>query len=86
MCLTCKIQWIDENGKRTPDSNVAVAIAYAHEAKSRDQRTGRAIEFWPDKFVDHYPICQDHLARVESEMLFENGGSWSFEKLGTDNA
>lgn len=45
---TCRIKWIDENGRLTPDSNPAIGMARC--TTSRDGLS--------------YPICADHAARM----------------------
>jgi hypothetical protein len=63
---TCKIQWIDSEGKCTPDQNPAVAIAHAHEsiwlrpAGGEDNR----VVGYSNKIVESFPICRAHLGRL----------------------
>ncbi len=41
----CKIQWIDDSGKETPDSNPAVGMAVCVDA---------------GKVIGAFPICAEH--------------------------
>ena len=59
---TCRIQWIDDQGKPTPDSNPAVAIATrtAHPIIIDGRDCGSTDE-------QSFPICQEHLDRLNDE-------------------
>jgi len=77
--MQCGIQWIDSQGKPTPDENTAVAWAQYHYCK-HEWGTGRIVEVL--RAVDvSYPICAAHLAQVTPDMRFENGGLWSFAPI-----
>jgi len=54
---TCEIQWIDDNGKPTPDTNPAIGIA-------------RSIITYGggDSQVREYPICAEHAAQIPTEI------------------
>jgi hypothetical protein len=62
--MKCRIQWIDEAGKPTPDDNEAVATVY------RESYTeliyGRKVPF---EASEHFPICQNHLDRFHKDRL-----------------
>lgn len=72
---TCAIQWVDEQGNATPDSNPAVGRAYmaarvvqfSHGGVRMDEST-------------HYPICAEHRARMIAEGL--ESEHWHFEPIG----
>jgi hypothetical protein len=55
MCNTCKIQWIDGNGKATPDNNPAIGRVRVNSYTS--QIGDRAITF---PTSDWFPICNEH--------------------------
>lgn len=61
---TCKIQWIDQNGEPTPDTNEAVGTVYveAHVVQigGHGVTMGRSAD---------YPICAEHLKRFHVEHL-----------------
>lgn len=60
---TCRIQWVDDNGRPTPDTNPAVGIAVyeAHEF----QVNGRSF-FAPEQ---RYPICEHHAAILRESLI-----------------
>ena len=71
--VTCRIQWIDENGKPTPDTRPAVVMIrstgkslqrYLYESQ------GRIVEAQPSEW---FPCCAEHLARAEHDGLFVSG-------------
>jgi hypothetical protein len=70
---TCKIAWVDKQGKPTPDSNPAVGeawiISYTHYHHM--YLTGKA-EF-PES--EHFPICAEHLKRFQEPGM----QYWRFE-------
>lgn len=75
MTLYCAIQWIDENGKPTPDSNPAVAIAVfvSHQCLVNGRRhQGEERRF---------PICAEHVKRIPT--LKESCGfaHWRLEDI-----
>ena len=80
---TCMIQWIDQEGNPTPDSNEAVMMAFCHDSRwlipsgSSDNK----IVGYTDKIQQSFPICAEHYARVTPSMRYENGGAWSFGKV-----
>lgn len=53
--VTCAIQWIDSNGKPTPDTNEAIgsALCTTHYADGTITKS------------EAFPICRDHLARMQ---------------------
>jgi hypothetical protein len=70
--MKCKIRWIDDEGRPTPDNNEAVALCWveAHD----DDIYGRIVHI---EQSDVYPICADHLARLQ-----HNGyRHWKWEAL-----
>lgn len=59
MCCKCKIQWIDDRGQPTPDSNEAIGAA---RTIARDEMIGgRLVHF---DASDWFPICADHAKRL----------------------
>ncbi len=65
---TCQIQWIDDAGKPTPDTNPAVAVAVS----TIDYRDGRALN------VRKFHICADHLAeKVHVADCRDGSAAWS---------
>jgi hypothetical protein len=82
MDCTCKIQWLDDHGKPTPDNNKAVMIAQFHKPVHA-QYTGKLIEY-SSLIQDSFPICTEHYAKVTADMRFPRGG-WTFVPL-SDNA
>ena len=79
MCK-CEIQWIDEQGKPTPDQNEAVMLAQFHQPIYAPFST-RVIEY-SSLIQGAFPICAQHYARVTHEMRFPRGG-WTFVELQT---
>jgi hypothetical protein len=76
---TCKIQWVDEDGKPTPDDNPAIGRAWtvAHDF------TAQGYKRHADE-SDHYPICADHakrgkLNKMTRRFLADGMEWWRFE-------
>lgn len=80
---TCCIQWIDRDGKPTPDRNESTYIACAHElVRVIDPHAypHMLVEYGP-KIVQTSPMCSTHYLRVEGRMLYGNGGMWEFKPM-----
>lgn len=73
---TCCIQWIDSEGKPTPDTNEAVMIAQFHKP-IHAYLTGETLAY-SSEIQESFPICAAHYAQVTPKMRFGNGGGWSF--------
>lgn len=87
MSETCRIQWIDENGKPTPDENPAVGRA----VHTRTYTRGAGIHGDREE-VESWPICAQHKAQADADGLFGRRetfdgpmfatvSGWSFEPL-----
>lgn len=78
----CRIQWISDEGKPTPDNNAAVMIAHSHEPiwSMPCGGIGDKIIGYSERIHDSFPICANHYSRVTPEMLWPHGG-WSFTKV-----
>lgn len=61
--MKCKIQWIDENGRPTPDENEATVLIRmkAHDPVMADGRTVHIDE------SEWYPCCASHYAQLEND-------------------
>jgi len=75
----CKIQWIDSNGKATPDENDAVMVAQFHRPVLAVY-TGKTLEY-SSLIQESFPICAEHYAQVTNDMRFPRGG-WTFVPIG----
>jgi len=53
--MFCKIRWIDKNGKRTPDKNLAIGEVQC-------LLPGETNSEW-------FPICKEHAQRLKTENL-----------------
>lgn len=70
--MKCEIQWIDEKGKPTPDTNPAIGFAFL---PARDQWIGgRLVHFEPSKV---YAICACHAAQLREPGM----ELWQFQAL-----
>lgn len=76
--MKCQIQWIDSNGKPTPDTNDAVMIAHFH-VPVHEYGTGKILSY-KDDIQGSYPICAEHYAQVTYKLLLPIGG-WSFTPI-----
>jgi len=74
----CQIKWIDEDGEPTPDTNDATMIAQYHKPIFA-AHTGKIVEY-SSEIQESFPICNEHLKKVENSMYFPLGG-WSFVPL-----
>lgn len=79
---TCKIQWVSNEGKPTPDGNTAVMLAHFHEPvwSMSSGCVGSKMAGYSEKIQQSFPICAEHYTRVTPEMLWPRGG-WSFTSL-----
>lgn len=57
--MKCKIQWIDQSGKPTPDENPAVNMIRTKERI--DQVDGRPFHV---SMSPWYPVCAEHMKRM----------------------
>lgn len=79
---TCKIEWVSDEGKPTPDNNPAVMMAHSHEPiwSMPCGGIGNQVIGYSDKIRSSFPICSAHYERVTPEMVWPHGG-WSFTTL-----
>lgn len=65
--MKCKIQWIDKDGKPTPDDNEAIglAVCYSLDVDGGLTTDGKA-----------YPICEAHAYRLKHRHV-----SWPATKM-----
>mgnify|MGYP001612907019 CR=1 FL=1 len=56
----CRIQWIDGEGKLTPDTNEAFGECWV-EAHKSIMEDGRCVQFGES---EHYPVCREHLIQL----------------------
>ena len=68
--LTCQIQWIDKDGKPTPDTNPAIGRCWT--MARRTLICGRLLDF-PES--QHFLICAEHAAQISGLP------GWTFEPL-----
>ena len=66
---TCKIQWIDDDGKPTPDSNESVGFAVITRTYTRGPAAGSTV-------VERFPCCELHRVRGWEEGYFGNAESF----------
>lgn len=73
---TCCIQWIDEAGHPTPDTNPAIGRVKlrSHQITLPDGRLYRVEE------SDWFPICQTHATRLQDPDMCH----WIFELFPTN--
>lgn len=71
MC-TCQIRWIDDAGKPTPDSNVAIGCVWL--PKRRELINGRLVDMAAS---ERFPICADHAERLRDAGM----AWWCFERF-----
>ena len=81
--MKCRIQWIDKDGRRTPDDNDAVAMAHFHRpiweypgGNPENRIVGYAAET-----QQSFPICAKHLEQAKGPWSRPLPG-WSFTPLG----
>jgi len=72
--MDCKIQWIDDNGKGSPDTNQATHMAQFHTPIFN--KNGSTISY-TETIREEYPICPKHMEMVTTEMYYPLG-AWSF--------
>ncbi len=68
----CEIQWVDDDGKPTPDNNKAIGIV---QCLGYDLKTSAAYAVNPSYKPEPsalYPICAEHLKQMP------NDGVWVF--------
>lgn len=69
MCR-CEIQWIDKNGKATPDENPAIGRVRIQQYTI--QYAGKAITYPTSRW---YPICAEHAKQLNDRGMH----IWEFE-------
>lgn len=69
---TCKIQWIDDYGQPTPDSNPAIGRVMLPERIA--QISGRGIKLDASAW---FPICADHAKQLTDPDMYQ----WIFEPI-----
>jgi hypothetical protein len=77
--MKCKIQWIDSQGKETPDNNEAVAITYRQAfVVQHGDHTHEMDE------SERFPICEAHIAKLrEMQKSNPEAHNWIVEPLAT---
>jgi len=82
--MRCVIQWVDQDGKPTPDANDAVMMAHYHRPKWSLPcgGPGNQIIGYHEEIERSFPICEEHLARVTPDLRWPRGG-WTFAPLET---
>jgi hypothetical protein len=74
MCHTCAIQWIDGQGRPTPDNSPAIGFVRLREYFHTLH--GRTLKFGDnDKW---YPICAAHAAQLSAPDMV----NWEFQAIG----
>jgi len=74
---TCKIQWVDEKGRPTPDQFPAIGQVY--RVAYDEELNGRRVHF---EESERFPICSRHY-----EQLFKPGMQhWRFEPFASADA
>ncbi len=73
--MKCKIQWIDENGKSTQDTNDAIGYAWIEAYYEQPNRT--LPNGYKHEESDHYPICSEHAKQLSAADMCH----WRFEAL-----
>ncbi len=78
--MRCEIQWVDDDGKPTPDENEA--IGHAWRVAYVGQYSGRGVKHEESK---HYPVCAAHRARMIADEKDDPEGAkhWRFEPLAS---
>jgi hypothetical protein len=76
----CQVQWIDDKGTPTPDSNPPVAIAKYHEAIFAP--FSAKVTAHKTEVRESYFICAKHLAMVRPSWLY--GSAWEIEMLSQE--
>lgn len=81
--MKCQIQWIDEDGRRTPDDNEAVAMAHVHRSiwAFPNGDPANHIVGYAEDIANSYPICAEHLKRLKSPWGTPIRG-WSSTPIG----
>ena len=85
--MKCTIQWIDEEGKPTPDQNDAVMMAHYHRPKWSlpGGGPGNTITGYHEEIERSFPICKEHYSRVTPKLRWPVGG-WSFEPIPSSSS
>jgi hypothetical protein len=73
MTETCRIQWIDESGNPTPDSNTAIGWARTYE---HDLAWGNGRTYHHDA-SEWFPICAEHALRLSRPGMW----MWEFKAM-----
>jgi hypothetical protein len=78
--MKCKIQWIDDKGKPTPDENDAVMMAHYHTPIWGVPGPNNRIIGYSEEIQESFPICAEHYARVAYSFRPPVGG-WTFTPI-----
>jgi sarcosine oxidase delta subunit len=71
--MKCRIQWINDDGERTPDTNDAVGYAWI---EAYYQQPSDTLPYGlQHEESEHYPICRSHLEVMRRERF----AHWIFE-------
>lgn len=86
--MKCVIQWIDEEGKPTPDSNDAVMMAHYHRPRWSlpGGGPGNTIIGYEEEIERSFPMCKEHYDRHVTPKLLWPLGGWSFEAIPSSNS
>ena len=80
--MQCQIQWIDDNGKPTPDDNDAIMMAHSHKPKwlLSSGGPGNKQVGYEEEIQQSFPICEKHYASVSPNMRYPRG-MWEFSLI-----
>ena len=71
----CAIQWIDDHGKPTPDTNEAIGIVYREAYVSQyPSAVNGVIQF---ERSEDFPICAEHAKQLKNPGMEH----WHFQPL-----
>ena len=73
MTCKCAIQWVDNNGRPTPDNNNAIGYAY-HVAYTYHFPSGNSCHI---EASQRYPICAAHAEQLNARGMEH----WRFDPL-----
>jgi hypothetical protein len=77
--MKCQVQWINTQGKHTPDDNDAVMMAHFHEPIWGTPGPNNRIQGYGD-IRESFPICAEHYAMVDASFRLPRGG-WTFTPI-----
>lgn len=79
--MKCQAQWVDANGKPTPDENEAVAMGHVHKMATPMSLDPRVQPTYLDEVVKSLPVCAEHMKQVKYNWRYGSGGAWTFTDL-----